>query len=53
MDVRIFHMTVEEIDGDGPPIGWILFFTMWEQMCRRQYAVERQNRDQFDLGGEA
>jgi hypothetical protein len=46
--VKIFH-----VQTDNSFVGWLLFFTMWEQMWRRQYAHERQNPEQFDLGGES
>jgi hypothetical protein len=46
--VRIFH-----VEADGSLLAWVLFFTMWESMWRRQYTLERQNPEQFDIGGES
>lgn len=54
--MKIFHVdTAKEAYGTpfGGEVGWLLFFTMWERLCRRQYAHERQNPEQFDLGGES
>lgn len=32
---------------------WMLFLTMTERMYRRQYALEREYAEWFDLGGES